>query len=404
MKCARKEASADWSPSQLTRTIGHSLTGMSWKTGTWVQPPPLLQSSKYRRPAPPRNKPTRWKFLAGIRRGTLGVHVKEFGFVPRAVCVETQSSRKRAPQPRVARDSTTIRPAPPYKDQTRLINDVRQKGDNSGKEAPQPTVDTIRGTFKCCHPTATIYLWDQDCWGHVKGVRPRPSSRVRQTHDRSKDGWKRKKTRLVTGANKKSTHETEIPRGYYKMEGKEFGRVSLIKSGVERLLSKGIEMRPMAVLASRWVTWCWATTDPSTWNQQHRSSNLNTQLIGDSCGRGDRRRCLIGGTFVGNSQFRLDGVDPGSPSARLFAMSGCCAMMRFFTSTNCCKSCLLTTFFLAPVVAPFVMLCIKVVRNVHWWYNLHIWLLGRSGVCRQLYLTSDSLSALVFFMKMLSVR
>ena len=113
------------------------------------QPLPLLQSSIInRRPALPRNELTRWKSLAGISRGFLGVYIKEFGFVPRAVYVENQSPRLRAPQPRVARDLTTIRPAPPYEDQTRLIF-VLQKGDNSGKEAPQPRVDTIRGTFKC---------------------------------------------------------------------------------------------------------------------------------------------------------------------------------------------------------------------------------------------------------------
>ena len=113
------------------------------------QPPLLVQSSKYRRPAPPRNEPTRREFLAGISRGILGVHVKEFGFVPRAVCVKNQSSRIRAPQPGVARDPRTIRPAPPYECQRFETPFRGSRNLKVRKEAPQPRVDMIRGSFKC---------------------------------------------------------------------------------------------------------------------------------------------------------------------------------------------------------------------------------------------------------------
>ena len=111
--------------------------------------------------------------------------------MPRTVYVENQSPSVRAPQPRVAKDPTTIRPAPPYEDQTRLETACAKMATIQGMKAQQPRVDRVRGTFKCCHPTATIYPRDQDCRGHVESVRPCPSYRVRRKHDRSKDGWKR---------------------------------------------------------------------------------------------------------------------------------------------------------------------------------------------------------------------
>ena len=48
--------------------------------------------------------------------------------------------------------------------------------------------------------------------------------------------------------------------------------LSILYDSIPLLL---IEIRPMAVLPSCQVTWCWATKDPSTQKQQHRSSILN---------------------------------------------------------------------------------------------------------------------------------
>ena len=90
---------------------------------------------------------------------------------------------------------------------------------------------------------------------------------------------------------------------------------------------------------------------------------VSSLLICDSYRRGDRCRSSIGGAFVDNRGFGLDGVDQGSSGAKLVAMPGCCAVMRFVTSANCCKSRMLTPFFMALVVAPFVMILSRLARR-----------------------------------------
>ena len=85
---------------------------------------------------------------------------------------------------------------------------------------------------------------------------------------------------MVTSANKKCTHETEIPRGYHKKEGKEFGRAGLIKSGVERLLCKSVVIRPMAGSDHTLSDVCRTSKDPSRAERaQHRSSNLGNLAL-----------------------------------------------------------------------------------------------------------------------------
>ena len=210
---------AEWPSSQLKRTVKHGMIRDASRNRSMCKPQPRVQSSKYRRPATPKNVPTRWKFLEGISRDILGVHVKEIGFVPLAVCVKNQSPRMRAPQPRVARDLRNIRPAPPCKVQTHVIKGVRQNGKKSGKEVPQTRVDTIRrGTFKCCDPTATIYLRDQDYRGHVKTVRPRPSYWVCQKHDRSRDGWNRYNQEWFTSTIKNVPERRKYLEGSIRWE------------------------------------------------------------------------------------------------------------------------------------------------------------------------------------------
>ena len=101
-----------------TQTVFGTTNGLPWYFGDVLmktrhgQPPPLPQTSIiYRRPAPRAHEME----IPHEYTQTDPWRPREFGFVPRTVYVENQSPSVRAPQPRVARDPTTIRPAPPYK-------------------------------------------------------------------------------------------------------------------------------------------------------------------------------------------------------------------------------------------------------------------------------------------------
>ena len=176
-----------------TQTVFGTTNGLPWYFGDVLmktrhgQPPPLPQTSIiYRRPAPRAHEME----IPHEYTQTDPWRPREFGFVPRTVYVENQSPSVRAPQPRVAKDPTTIRPAPPYEHQTRLQTACAKMATIQGRKrhnqgwigSEEPSSAAIRQRLSI-HETKIA----EDM---LKSVRPCPSYRVRRKHDRSKDGWK----------------------------------------------------------------------------------------------------------------------------------------------------------------------------------------------------------------------
>ena len=180
-----------------TQTVFETSTnGLPWFFGDVLmktrhgQPPPLPQSSIInRRPAP--QKRAHEMEIPREYQQTDPWRPREFGFVPRTVYVENQSPSVRAPQPRVARDSTTIRPAPPYEDQTRLETACAKRATIQGrKRHNQGWIGSEEPSSAATQQRLSIHE-TKIAEDMLKSVRPCPSYRVRRKHDRSKDGWKR---------------------------------------------------------------------------------------------------------------------------------------------------------------------------------------------------------------------